>query len=163
MVESDDIDSFIQIFPCDMHEKLLHKSKQKQLMEVVLDLGRLPEARYEGRPGGHCLRDTEVSVRDLEYVQSALGEFGGDNRAGIEGTLHRISAIRSRYGAVVGLTCRVGREVRGYIDMVHDLLQYGESILFVGRPGVGKTTVMREISRVLSDELLKRVLHDIDR
>jgi len=93
----------------------------------------------------------------LEAAQQAVGEFGGDNRAGIEGTLHRISAIRSRKGMVVGLTCRVGRAVTGHVDMVRDLLNYKESILFLGRPGVGKTTVMREIARVLADEFQKRV------
>ncbi|MFS7983697.1 putative AAA+ ATPase domain, P-loop containing nucleoside triphosphate hydrolase [Helianthus anomalus] len=99
-----------------------------------------------------------VSLEELEYAENAIGEIGGDNRAGITGTLHRISAVRNRKGVVVGLTCRVGRAVRGHIDMVRDLLQFGESILFIGRPGVGKTTVMREISRVLSDELQKRVV-----
>lgn len=97
-------------------------------------------------------------MKELEDAQFAIGEFGGDNRAGIEGTLHRISAIRSRKGMIVGLTCRVGRAVSGHIDMIHDLLEYGENILFVGRPGVGKTTVMREIARVLSDELNRRVV-----
>ncbi|KAL6315263.1 hypothetical protein AAG906_000344 [Vitis piasezkii] len=97
-------------------------------------------------------------MEELEYAQNAVGEFGGDNRAGIEGTLHRISAIRSRNGVIVGLTCRVGRAVSGHVDMIRDLLPFGESILFVGRPGVGKTTVMREIARVLSDELNRRVV-----
>ncbi|XP_021593534.1 uncharacterized protein ycf45 isoform X2 [Manihot esculenta] len=127
-------------------------------MKVILDLGRLPEARYLGEFGGQYLRSTEVSMEELEYAQNAIGEFGDDNRAGIEGTLHRISAIRSRKGVIVGLTCRVGRAVGGHVDMVHDLLHYGKSILFVGRPGVGKTTVMREIARVLSDEFGKRVV-----
>lgn len=99
-----------------------------------------------------------MSLEELEDAQNAVGEFGGDNRAGIEGTLHRISAIRSRKGEIVGLTCRVGRAISGHIDMVYDLLHYGRGILFVGRPGVGKTTVMREIARVLSDEFHKRVV-----
>lgn len=96
-------------------------------------------------------------MEEIQCVLKAIGQFGGDNRAGIEGTLHRISAIRNRKGKVIGLTCRVGR-ARGQIDMVRDLLDFGESILFVGRPGVGKTTVVREMSRVLSDELHKRVV-----
>uniref|UniRef100_M0ZSW3 Stage III sporulation protein AA n=2 Tax=Solanum tuberosum TaxID=4113 RepID=M0ZSW3_SOLTU len=96
-------------------------------------------------------------MEEIQCVLKEIGQFGGDNRAGIEGTLHRISAIRNRKGEVIGLTCRVGR-ARGQIDMVRDLLDFGESILFVGRPGVGKTTVVREISRVLSDELHKRVV-----
>ncbi|VAI15254.1 unnamed protein product [Triticum turgidum subsp. durum] len=101
----------------------------------------------------------QISQLELEEAQRAVGEFGGDNRAGIEGTLHRISAIRSRKGMVVGLTCRVGRAVNGHVDMVRDLLNYKESILFLGRPGVGKTTVMREIARVLADEFQKRVVN----
>ncbi|KAL5703991.1 ycf45 [Ranunculus cassubicifolius] len=128
------------------------------LLQVILDLGRYPEARFLGQSGGQYLRSIEVSQKELEEAQNSVGEFGGDNRAGIEGTLHRISAIRSRKGMIVGLTCRVGRAVSGHIDMVQDLLQYGESILFLGRPGVGKTTVMREIARVLADELHKRVV-----
>ncbi|XP_065877392.1 uncharacterized protein ycf45 [Euphorbia lathyris] len=154
----DDLQSFLGILPSDLHHILLNDPKRARLLEVILDLGRLPEARYLGDIGGQYLRSTEVSIEELEYAQNAVGEFGGDNRAGIEGTLHRISAIRSRKGVVVGLTCRVGRAVSGHVDMVHDLLHYGKSILFVGRPGVGKTTVMREIARVLSDEFDKRVV-----
>ncbi|KAJ1379484.1 P-loop containing nucleoside triphosphate hydrolase [Sesbania bispinosa] len=146
------------ILPSDLHHTLLNQPNRPQLLEVILDLGRFPEARYLGKDGSQCLRNTEVTVKELEYAQQAVGEFGRDNRAGIEGTLHRISAIRSRNGGIVGLTCRVGRAVSGHIDMVYDLLQYGRSILFVGRPGVGKTTVMREIARVLSDEFHKRVV-----
>lgn len=156
--DHDDIHSLLQILPSDIHENLLLGSNRAQLLEVILDLGRLPQAHYLGVSGRQYLRNSEVSLQELEHAQDAVGEFGGDNRAGITGTLHRISAIRSRNGSLVGLTCRVGRAVRGHIAMVHDLLQYGESILFVGRPGVGKTTVMREIARVLSDEHRKRVV-----
>ncbi|KAL0314149.1 UNVERIFIED_CONTAM: putative protein ycf45 [Sesamum angustifolium] len=101
----------------------------------------------------------QVSIEELEYAQNALGEFGGNNRTGIAGTLHRISAIRNKNGRVVGLTCRLGRPVREIIDMTRDLLEYGKSILFLGRPGVGKTRVIRGISHVLSYELLKRGDH----
>ncbi|XP_013588188.1 PREDICTED: uncharacterized protein ycf45 isoform X2 [Brassica oleracea var. oleracea] len=128
------------------------------LLEVIMDLGRPPEARYLGERGGQYLRNIEVSIEELEDAQELVGEFGADNRAGIEGTLHRISAIRNRKGFIVGLTCRVGRAVSGNIDMLYDLLHYGKSILFVGRPGVGKTTVLREMARVLSDEFQKRVV-----
>ncbi|XP_076907207.1 uncharacterized protein ycf45-like [Bidens hawaiensis] len=155
---SDDINQLLKILPHDLRHNLVMESKKDQLLEVVLDLGRLPEARYLGDSGRKYLRDTEVSMEELEYAENAIGEIGGDNRAGITGTLHRISAVRNRKGVVVGLTCRVGRAIRGHIDMVWDLLQFGESILFIGRPGVGKTTVMREISRVLSDDLQKRVV-----
>ncbi|CAK7340069.1 unnamed protein product [Dovyalis caffra] len=158
LMVQDDLHAFLQILPFDLREVLQDDPKRDQLLEVILDLGRLPEARYLGEYGGKYLRSTEISLKELEYAQNAVGEFGGDNRAGIEGTLHRISAIRSRKGVIVGLTCRVGRAVSGHIDMVHDLLPFGQSILFVGRPGVGKTTVMREIARVLSDEFLKRVV-----
>ncbi|KAK4381416.1 putative protein ycf45, partial [Sesamum angolense] len=126
--------------------------------QVTLDLGRLPQACYLGDSGKRDLRKKEVSIEELEYAQNALGEFGGNNRTGIAGTLHRISAIKNKNGRVVGLTCRLGRPVREIIDMTRDLLENGKSILFLGRPGVGKTTVIRGISHVLSYELLKRVI-----
>ncbi|XP_044984944.1 uncharacterized protein ycf45 isoform X2 [Hordeum vulgare subsp. vulgare] len=148
------------ILPKDLRDNLQNEPRRDQLLEVILDLGRQPEARFLGNSGGQYLRDNEISQLELEEAQRAVGEFGRDNRAGIEGTLHRISAIRSRKGLVVGLTCRVGRAVNGHVDMVRDLLNYKESILFLGRPGVGKTTVMREIARVLADEFQKRVIVD---
>ncbi|CAL8172995.1 unnamed protein product [Prunus armeniaca] len=156
--DEDDLRSLLQILPHDLHENLLNEPKRARLLEVILDLGRMPEARYLGELGGQYLRRTVVSLEELEHAQNAIGDFGGDNRAGIEGTLHRISAIKSRKGLIIGLTCRVGRAVSGQIDMVYDMLQYEKSILFVGRPGVGKTTVLREIARVLSDEFHKRVV-----
>ncbi|XP_038718654.1 uncharacterized protein ycf45 isoform X2 [Tripterygium wilfordii] len=158
IVVEDDLDSLLEILPCDLRGNLWNDPKRAQLVEVILDLGRLPKAHYLGELGGQNLRSREVSLEELEYVQNAIGEFGEDNRAGIEGTMHRISAIRSRKGAIIGLTFRVGRAVSGQIDMVNDLLHFGKSILFVGRPGVGKTTVMRQIARVLSDEFNKRVV-----
>ncbi|KAM3681477.1 hypothetical protein ACJW30_12G000400 [Castanea mollissima] len=158
IVVQDDLDALLRILPCDLRDNLLNEPKIAQLLEVILDLGCYPEARYLGEFGRHYLRNTKVSMKELEHAQNAVGEFGGDNRAGIEGTLHRISAIRSTKGMIVGLTCRVGRAVSGHVDMIYDLLQYGKSILFVGKPGVGKTTVMREIARVLADEFHKRVV-----
>ncbi|KAG0493220.1 hypothetical protein HPP92_004214 [Vanilla planifolia] len=158
VVVEDDIQALLQILPKDLQDCLQNDSRRDLLLEIVLDLGRGPEARFFGVPGGKCLRDTEISLAELEEAQKAVGEFGNDNRAGIEGTLHRVSAIRTRKGLIVGLTCRVGRAVSGHVDMVRDLLQYRESILFLGRPGVGKTTVMREIARVLADELRRRVV-----
>jgi len=122
-------------------------------LEVVLDLGRVPEARYPGR--AVPLGDAVVERQDLASVVQQLGSFGGDNRAGIERTLHRISAIRNRTGDVVGLTCRVGRAVFGTVAMVRDLMDSGQSLLLMGRPGVGKTTALREIARVLADDLGK--------
>uniref|UniRef100_A0A0E0FAJ4 ATPase AAA-type core domain-containing protein n=1 Tax=Oryza meridionalis TaxID=40149 RepID=A0A0E0FAJ4_9ORYZ len=157
VVVEDDLYELLQVLPRDLRDNLQNEPRKDQLLEVILDLGRRPEARFLGDSGGQYLRDSEISQQELEEAHRAVGEFGGDNRAGIEGTLHRISAIRSRKGMVVGLTCRVGRAVTGHVDMVRDLLNYKESILFLGRPGVGKTTVMREIARVLADEFSKRV------
>ena len=146
------------MLPADIREPLVSHPQRANLLEVVLDLGRRPEARFLGRSGGEFLREGEITKEDLAHAESALGEFGGDNRAGVEGTLHRISAIRNRKGTVVGLTCRVGRAVTGHIDMIRDILEVPNSVLFLGRPGVGKTTVIREMARVLSDELHKRVV-----
>ncbi|XP_047976052.1 uncharacterized protein ycf45 isoform X2 [Salvia hispanica] len=144
----DDIHALLQILPHDLRHNLLDDSNRHDLMEVILDVGRPPHACYFGDLGRRRLRKTEVSEEELEYAQNAIGELGGDNRAGIVGTLHRISAIKNRKGKVIGLTCRVGRPHRENMDMVKDLLE----------PGAGKTTVMRGISRVLSDEHLKRVV-----
>jgi stage III sporulation protein SpoIIIAA len=147
-----------QVLPGDIREPLVNHPERASLLEVVLDLGRRPEARFLGKPGGQFLREAEINKEDLAHAEAALGDFGGDNRAGVEGTLHRISAIRNRKGSIVGLTCRVGRAVTGHIDMIRDVLDVPNSVLFLGRPGVGKTTVIREMARVLSDELHKRVV-----
>eukprot|EP00249_Psilotum_nudum_P024012 c29058_g1_i7 orf=1193-2599(+) len=158
IVVRDDLDALLEVLPKDIRESLLRHPRRSELLEVVLDLGRRPEARFFGDGGGSYLRIKEITRQDLETAQVAVGEFGGDNRAGIEGTLHRISAIRSRKGVIIGLTCRVGRAVTGHVDMARDLLYLGQSILFLGRPGVGKTTVIREIARVLANDLHKRVV-----
>jgi stage III sporulation protein SpoIIIAA len=126
------------------------------LVEIVMDLGRMPEARFQS--GEVPLTDREVDREDLAFVAERIGAFGGDNRAGIERTLHRISAIRNRSGEIVGLTCRVGRAVFGTIAIMRDLIESGQSVLLLGRPGVGKTTLLRETARVLADELHKRVV-----
>src|SRR6185312_6059522 len=131
----------------------LNRQAQENLVELVLDLGRLPEARYPDR--GEILAQTTVTAEDIAYVVARIGQ---DNRAGIERTLHRISAIRNRVGDVVGLTCRVGRAVFGTVDILRDVIEEGQSILLLGRPGVGKTTLLREAARVLADELNKRVI-----
>ncbi len=130
--------------------------RRDELVELVLDLGRLPEARFPDR--GEFLSEQAVTREDIAYVVARVGRFGKDNRAGIERTLHRISAIRNRVGDVVGLTCRVGRAVFGTVDILRDVIESGESILLLGRPGVGKTTMLREVARVLADELGKRVI-----
>ena len=154
----DDLDSLLTALPADIRSVIAHHPHRPQLLEVVLDLGRRPEARFLGGRGGEFLRDAPITWADLQAAEAAVGQFGGDNRAGVEGTLHRISAIRNRRGAVIGLTCRVGRAVTGHISLIRDILPVPNSILFLGRPGVGKTTVIREMARVLADELHKRVV-----
>ena len=144
------------MLPAEVQQALATPQARDQLLEVVLDLGRVPEARYPARV--MALGENPVTRADLEAVIDQLGSFGGDNRAGIERTLHRISAIRNRLGAVVGLTCRVGRAVFGTVAMVRDLLDSNQSLLLMGRPGVGKTTALREIARVLADDFGKRVV-----
>ncbi|GBG61423.1 hypothetical protein CBR_g20454 [Chara braunii] len=158
VIVQDDLNLLLQILPVDMRDKLLEHKRRAELLEVILDLGRRPQARFLGDGAGEYLREEEVTRADLAAAQQAVGHFGGDNRAGVEGTLHRISAIRNRKGDIVGLTCRVGRAVSGHIDMIEELLDCGKSVLFLGRPGVGKTTVIREMARVLSDVLHKRVV-----
>ena len=153
---TDDLDRLLELLPAPVQQALASEGARDQLLEVVLDLGRVPEARYPGQ--AVSLGDGLIERADLAQVLDRLGPFGGDNRAGIERTLHRISAIRNRAGEVVGLTCRVGRAVFGTVAMVRDLLDTGRSLLLMGRPGVGKTTALREIARVLADDLGKRVV-----
>ncbi|MGC8833894.1 MAG: AAA family ATPase, partial [Armatimonadota bacterium] len=153
---TDNLDQLLEVLPPDIRESLEAQPGLEDLLEVVLDLGREPEARFPGRVA--FLLERPVSHEDLEYVTSRVGEFGKDNRAGIERTLHRISAIRNRSGRVVGLTCRIGRAVYGTIDIIRDVVESGKSILMLGRPGVGKTTKLREMARVLSEEFGKRVV-----
>src|SRR6266536_3256329 len=155
-VVADDLDELLEVLPPHVCEPLQDMERRHELLEVVMDLGREPEARF---PGDELiLSERVVSDEDLEYVIQRIGAFGGDNRAGIERTLHRISAIRNREGRVVGLTCRVGRAVFGTIGIIRDLVESGRSILMMGRPGVGKTTMLREAARVLADDLKKRVI-----
>lgn len=153
---TDDLDQLLDILPPALRDLLRQHPNRQTLVEVVLDLGRLPEARFFGAV--EYLAETPITHADLEHCIQRVGAFGGDNRAGIEKTLHRISAIRNRSGAVIGLTCRVGRAVFGTIGMIRDLVETGQSILMLGRPGVGKTTALREIARVLADDLQKRVV-----
>jgi stage III sporulation protein SpoIIIAA len=153
---TDDLELLYGALPPRVEDGLRAMDAREQLLEVVLDLGREPEARFPGE--AVSLSEEAVSRADLEYVVARVGEFGDDNRAGIERTLHRISAIRNRQGRVVGLTCRIGRSVYGTVDIIRDIVETGRSILFLGRPGIGKTTKLREAARVLADELSKRVV-----
>ncbi|MGA1602940.1 MAG: R3H domain-containing nucleic acid-binding protein [Prochlorothrix sp.] len=152
----DDLDRLLGILPPNLGELLAQHPQRNQLVEVVLDLGRRPEARFPGK--AEYLSEAVIELADLAYCVDRVGHFGGDNRAGIERTLHRISALRNRKGDIIGLTCRVGRAVFGTIGLIRDLVETGGSILMLGRPGVGKTTALREIARVLADDLLKRVV-----
>ncbi len=156
---TDDLDELIAVLPPHLQSALLETAETfplADLLELVLDLGRIPEARF--RNGEIGLSDREVTREELSYVTQRVGRFGDDNRAGIERTLHRISAIRNRAGEVVGLTCRVGRAVCGTMAIIKDLIESGESILLLGRPGVGKTTILREVARVIADDLGRRVV-----
>jgi len=155
-VITDDLDALLDILPPHIHQPLCQQADISELLEVVLDLGRPPEARFPQREV--ILNPQEVSQEDIDYVASRISSFGDDNRAGIERTLHRISAIRNRRGRIVGLTCRVGRAIFGTIKVIEDLIQSGKSALLLGRPGVGKTTMLREVARVLADDLKKRVI-----
>jgi len=155
-VITDDLDALLEALPPRIKEAAYRLEDRAELLEIVMDLGRQAEARFPEREVILC--DDPVSEADLHYVVDRIGEFGDDNRAGIERTLHRISAIRNRKGKVVGLTCRVGRAVYGTIALIRDIIEEGKSILILGRPGVGKTTMLRETARVLADELGKRVV-----
>ena len=146
---TDDIDVLLDVLPVRIREALRQEARLTDLIEVVMDLGRLPEARF--MEGDVYLSEHEVTQDDLRSVTESIGDFGADNRAGIERTLHRISAIRNRKGEVIGLTCRVGRAVYGTIDIIKDIVTNNKSILLLGRPGVGKTTLLREAARVRAE------------
>ncbi|GHO44235.1 R3H domain-containing nucleic acid-binding protein [Ktedonospora formicarum] len=155
-VVTDDLEALLATLPPSIHDAVNRLENRSELLEIVMDLGRLAEGRFP--EGEVILSDQPVTYADLEYVVERIGEFGDDNRAGIERTLHRISALRNRKGKVVGLTCRIGRAVLGSIALIRDIVEQGQSILILGRPGVGKTTLLREIARVLADEANKRVV-----
>src|SRR5216684_1497026 len=151
-----ELDLLFQALPPHLNRAVKRLDRQGLLLEVVLDLGREPEARFPDHEV--ILDETAVTSEDLEFVSSRVGSFGDDNRAGIERTLHRISVIRNRAGQIVGVTCRVGRAITGTIDIIKDMVIGGKSILLLGRPGIGKTTMLRECARVLADEMKKRVV-----
>jgi stage III sporulation protein SpoIIIAA len=151
---TDDLNSLLGTLPPEITTAIQEIDRNEELVEVILDLGRIPTARYVD--GEIVLSNTEVTQEQIDLVVLQVGDFDADNRAGIERTLHRISGIRNRRGEVVGLTVRVGRAVFGTIDIIKDIIESGKSILFLGRPGVGKTTMLREAARVLAE--IKRVV-----
>ena len=152
----DDLELLLGVMPPAIRQAIEAGTDGEALVEIVLDLGRAPEARFAER--GVELTGEVVTRQDIAYVVDRVGDFGKDNRAGIERTLHRISALRNRRGDVIGLTCRIGRAVYGTVDILRDVVEAGKSILLLGRPGVGKTTLLREAARVLADDLGKRVI-----
>ncbi len=155
---TDNLSQLLDILPPPLRAALEADDHSAGLIEIVMDLGRDAEARFADGTALWLQEGIAVSAEDIEYVTARVGMFGKDNRAGIERTLHRISAIRNRQGKVVGLTCRIGRAVYGTIDIIRDIVESGKSILMLGRPGRGKTTKLREVARVLSDEFKKRVI-----
>ena len=153
---NEDLEKLIENLPFFLQEQLIQHSEKDQLIEIILDLGRRPEARFVNGP--QYLSQKIISWQDIDYTTKRIGKFSNENRAGIERTLHRISCIRNRQFLINGLTCRVGRAVFGIISVIRDLLESDKSILILGKPGVGKTTIIREIARVLADEMEKRVI-----
>jgi stage III sporulation protein SpoIIIAA len=151
---TDDLDALLDVLPLDIRHAVEKANDTENLLEIILDLGRVPTARFVDHE--ISLRETEVTRAEIDYVDERTGEFDADNRAGIERTLHRISAIRNRRTAVVGLTLRVGRAVYGTVDIIQDIIESGKSVLILGRPGVGKTTLLREAARILAES--KRVV-----
>ena len=151
-----DLDRLVAVLP-DKVRKYVSYAQMEDVIEIVLDIGRTPEVRHSGGRIEY-LGEEVVTEEDISYITQRIQDFTSDNRSGIPGTLHRISAIRNRQGKVIGLTCRIGRVVTGTIACIKDICMMGKSILFLGRPGVGKTTKLREISRLVADELGKRVV-----
>ena len=151
---TDDLEALLQVLPQPIALAVKKADDSDNLLEIILDLGRAPTARFVERE--IVLSEKEVTRAEIDYVDERVGEFDADNRAGIERTLHRISAIRNRRGHIVGLTLRVGRAVYGTVDIIQDIIESGKSVLILGRPGVGKTTVLREAARILAES--KRVI-----
>ena len=146
---TDDLEALLDVLPSDIRRAVEKANDSENLLEIILDLGRVPTARYVERE--ITLRESEVTRAEIDYVDERTGEFDTDNRAGIELTLHRISAIRNRRTHIVGLTLRVGRAVYGTVDIIQDIVESGKSLLILGRPGVGKTTLLREAARILAE------------
>ncbi|PWB56428.1 MAG: AAA family ATPase [Anaerolineales bacterium] len=151
---TDNLDVLLNVLPPGLAKQLTKINRSDDLLEVILDLGRVPTARYIDQE--EILSQIEVTHADIDYVVERISAFDTDNRAGMERTLHRIASIRNRRGDIVGLTCRVGRAVYGTTDIIQDLIESGKSLLLLGRPGIGKTTMLRESARLLGEK--KRVV-----
>ena len=151
-----DLEKLTEILPDRIRQHISYENMQ-DVIEIVLDIGRQPEIRHSNGKIEY-IDVSNVDYDDISYITSRVQEFTSDNRSGIPGTLHRISAIRNRQGKIVGLTCRIGRVVTGTISCIRDICLQNKSILFLGRPGVGKTTKLREIARLMADDLAKRVV-----
>ena len=151
---TDDLEALLDVLPADIRRAVEKADDSENLLEIILDLGRVPTARFVDRE--IVFRESEVTRAEIDYVDERTGEFDADNRAGIERTLHRISAIRNRRTHIVGLTLRVGRAVYGTVDIIQDIIESGKSVLILGQPGVGKTTLLREAARILAES--KRVV-----
>jgi stage III sporulation protein SpoIIIAA len=151
---TDDLDALLDVLPANIRHEVEQANNSDYLLEVILDLGRVPTARFVENE--IVLSNKELTRAELDHVVERIGDFDADNRAGIERTLHRISAIRNRRTAIVGLTLRVGRAVYGTVDIIQDIIESGKSVLILGRPGVGKTTLLRESARILAEQ--KRVV-----
>ncbi len=151
---TDDLEALLSTLPAEVVSAIRATENTDNLLEVILDLGRVPTARFV--EGEIVLSEKEVTRTEIDHVVQQLGDIDADNRAGLERTLHRISAIRNRRGEIVGLTCRVGRAVYGTAEIIEDIIVSGKSILLLGRPGVGKTTMLREAARILAEK--KRVV-----
>jgi len=161
---SEELDALFNILPTAIASAIRERPADS-LVDIVLDLGRVPKVHVEEetkdgrrRIKAHALPLPLVTEVDIQTVLGGIGTLSADNRAGIPHTLHRVSALRARDGSVIGFTMRVGRVVYGSLKLMGDIVSSGKSVLLVGAPGVGKTTVLREMARVLSDEYHKRVM-----
>jgi|JFJP01.1.fsa_nt_gi stage III sporulation protein SpoIIIAA len=151
---TDDLEALLDVLPLNIRHAVEKANNSEKLLEIVIDLGRVSVARFVDNEV--ILSEKEITRAEIDHITERIGTFDADNRAGMERTLHRISAIRNRLGIVVGLTCRVGRAVYGTVDIIQDIIESGKSVLILGRPGVGKTTLLREAARILAEN--KRVV-----